>query len=339
MKKQYSFIILLLICHYCHAQIDLQCNGRDMHSIYLSTFAGNISRIDSVDTNPTNEIIVSTNPVGTGGISINANLDSVTGPETMYFCNFNYYFWNGISWTNTNHTAPSGAVNIGGNANYIFNLDGIGNKLYKYDGTSNGVLLLTNLGTNGASVYDIAIDNQGNFYIFYTIQQKIICYNPSGMAVDSFTTSGYTNASGAGFAILGNRMYTLFSSAFTSTTDLYEGIKSGNNINFTLIKSYPFAISDIAVCPEAGDPLFVLDKDSPYSLNIYPNPFTDELNIANTTNASLEIIIYDITSRKLVQKVFTGNTSLNTVQLIKGVYLYEVRNKGSIIKKGKVIKD
>ena len=48
---------------------------------------------------------------------------------------------------------------------------------------------------------------------------------------------------------------------------------------------------------------------------------------------------HDIASRKLLQQKFTNAVSLNTEQLAKGVYLYEVRNKNGVIKKGKVVKD
>ncbi len=72
--------------------------------------------------------------------------------------------------------------------------------------------------------------------------------------------------------------------------------------------------------------------------SIYPNPFTDKLNFQTHNYEQLEIIIYDITSRKLLQQTFTNTTTLNTEQLAKGMYLYTVRNKNGIIKNGKVIK-
>ena len=39
------------------------------------------------------------------------------------------------------------------------------------------------------------------------------------------------------------------------------------------------------------------------------------------------------------QKEFINSISINTEQLAKGIYLYEVRNKNGVIKKGKVVKD
>ncbi len=338
MNKLYCLIIMFFTYGVCNAQIDLQCNGRDMHSIYILDFNSNIYRIDSVDINPTNPILLTSNlPYHNGGgISINSNLDSLAGPETMYFVDFPtlyYYFWNGSNWTYTNHlSGGSGAVNPAGTADYIFNLDGHNNSIYRYDGTANGTLLLSNLNTKGTAIYDLATDNQGNFYVFYSLLQKIFAFDPTGLPIDSFTTTGLTGG-GGGFAILGNRMY-----AFTSS-DLYEGIKTGNNINFTLIKNLSFTVSDIATCPEAGNSLSVLEDPALPPLHVYPNPFSDELSINIINNKISELLFYDITSRLILQQTFTNSTLINTEQLAKGIYLYIVRNKNGVIKKGKVVKD
>ena len=73
-------------------------------------------------------------------------------------------------------------------------------------------------------------------------------------------------------------------------------------------------------------------------LLIYPNPFSDNLTITTTTTSLSEIILYDIASRKLLQQKFTGSVTLNTEQLAKGIYIYEVRSKENT-KKGKVVKE
>ena len=73
-------------------------------------------------------------------------------------------------------------------------------------------------------------------------------------------------------------------------------------------------------------------------INIFPNPVTDKLIINIDNYEPTEIILYDLSSRKLLQQTFTNSTTLNTEQLAKGMYLYTVRNKNGIIKNGKVIK-
>lgn len=259
-----------------------------MHSIYLQCSGYSIYRIDSVDSSPTNQILVASIPVlSDGGISINNNLDSVAGPETMYFVSYpgTYYFWNGTGWTNTGHSSGSyHALNPGGTSDYIFNLNASYDSLYRYDGAGNGTFLLANLNTNFASVYDVATDNQGNFYLFFTTLQKIIAYNPSGIPIDTFATSGFPLFGGGGLTILGNRIYA------TTTHDLYEGIKTGNNITFTLIKNLVQQINDIASCIEAATPLAVFKNPSAPHFAIYPNPAHSVVMIKMINTAALEII-------------------------------------------------
>jgi hypothetical protein len=77
---------------------------------------------------------------------------------------------------------------------------------------------------------------------------------------------------------------------------------------------------------------------------LYPHPFRDRLTIRVNNNNLSEIILYDIASRKLVQKKFISSTTLNTSQLAKGIYIYEVRsnsasNQATVIKQGEVVKE
>jgi len=71
---------------------------------------------------------------------------------------------------------------------------------------------------------------------------------------------------------------------------------------------------------------------------IYNNPMTDKFEIKTNSNEVIEIIVYGTDSKKIVQQQFIHDVSLNTSQLAKGIYLYEVRNKNGIIKKGKMVK-
>ena len=53
----------------------------------------------------------------------------------------------------------------------------------------------------------------------------------------------------------------------------------------------------------------------------------------------VDIILYDIASRKVLQQQFYKSVSLSTEQLAKGIYLYEVRDRNGLYKKGKVVKN
>jgi hypothetical protein len=71
---------------------------------------------------------------------------------------------------------------------------------------------------------------------------------------------------------------------------------------------------------------------------IAPNPFSEKLNITANNNTLSEIILYDIASRKLLHQKFTSSVTLNTDQLAKGIYIYEVRSNEGVVKIGKVVK-
>jgi len=73
-------------------------------------------------------------------------------------------------------------------------------------------------------------------------------------------------------------------------------------------------------------------------VTVYPNPFRDELSI-EADNEDGEIFIYDIASRKLLQMKFVNSVKLNTEQLAKGIYFYELRNRSGVVKKGKVVRN
>lgn len=74
-------------------------------------------------------------------------------------------------------------------------------------------------------------------------------------------------------------------------------------------------------------------------LDCFPNPFYDKLNYQCKDNEQRELFLFDITGRNLLQKKFINSTFINTEQLAKGLYLYEVRGKDGSCKKGKVMKD
>ena len=75
------------------------------------------------------------------------------------------------------------------------------------------------------------------------------------------------------------------------------------------------------------------------NITLCPNPVSNQLIVEINSLEPAEIIIHDMTSRKHFQKSFISSISINTELFSKGIYLYEVRNKTGVIKKGKVVKD
>lgn len=73
-------------------------------------------------------------------------------------------------------------------------------------------------------------------------------------------------------------------------------------------------------------------------ISIYPNPFCDNLNIEVKTNEQTEIILYDISVRKLLKQEFTKAVTINSKELANGIYFYVLRNQNGVFRNGKVVK-
>ena len=138
----------------------------------------------------------------------------------------------------------------------------------------------------------------------------------------TLVSGNYTATGGENYLIIGNFKY-------DSLTSFILINSSG---------SHPSAycyIDDVSLSICTG----IDEQNENYGINIFPNPMTYTLNATVKNTELLEIILYDITSRKIFNQSFTNSTSISTEQLAKGIYLYEVRNKNGVIKKGKIVKD
>jgi len=98
-------------------------------------------------------------------------------------------------------------------------------------------------------------------------------------------------------------------------------------------------VGECSVSLNCSIALNINEQNQQKYFSLFPNPFSDQLNFTVNNNELSEIILYDIASRKLLHKKFTSAISLNTEQLAKGIYIYEVRNKNGVIKQGKVVKE
>lgn len=97
---------------------------------------------------------------------------------------------------------------------------------------------------------------------------------------------------------------------------------SGGIDNFRITN--PLGIKSTALLPE---------------LDLFPNPFHNSLTIKANRSSEYEIILFDIVGRPVLMQTFSNSIVLNTESLAKGIYIYEVKNKNGIIKKGKVVSD
>lgn len=119
-------------------------------------------------------------------------------------------------------------------------------------------------------------------------------------------------------------------SSFIRST-IYDGYV---NNSYGIVNYMPLAGS----CPQINVGINTPSNNVVSSTTIFPNPFNNEIEIRTTNTEQVEIILFDMASRKLLQQKFTESVSLNTAQLAKGIYIYEVRNKNGTSTNGKVIK-
>lgn len=77
------------------------------------------------------------------------------------------------------------------------------------------------------------------------------------------------------------------------------------------------------------------------TLEIYPNPFSNELNITNnllTENNNLTLFIFSIKGQVILNKSLKKNSRINTMDLVTGTYIYQIKEGSTLIKSGKLIK-
>lgn len=76
------------------------------------------------------------------------------------------------------------------------------------------------------------------------------------------------------------------------------------------------------------------EENENYSLNVYPNPFKDELFIENPTSSLLKIKIYDALGNLLL---FSDEKTISTSHFPSGIYFIEIETDEAILRK-KIIK-
>jgi hypothetical protein len=254
---KFASILFLFFTHSLKAQLP-HCNDS---IIYLLTGA-NISKFNPympiTATNPSTYI-----PAPFVGISLNNNLNGGPSP-TFYGVDGSgiYSWWNGSAWVTTPYSSGSTtAVNPGGAGCYIYNLVGGIGQIYRYDGTSNGILITTVSSFSGGGPFDLAGDVDGNFYLLKTVTpQYLNLYNSSGTQLMSYTMTGMPSVgAGGGFAVNGTDVFVFNASGF------FKGTISGSVVNFTNIASTFVSTSDVANCPSFGVGVHAFSSSGPLS--------------------------------------------------------------------------
>lgn len=102
-------------------------------------------------------------------------------------------------------------------------------------------------------------------------------------------------------------------------------LSTGSFMNAYTVNHFPQGVNDKSKIPDEAF--------------ISPNPFGNKINVSQTNNSPSEIIIYDITSRKLINQQFTNTITINTEQLPNGIYVYQLTSGNGLCKNGKLVKE
>jgi hypothetical protein len=115
--------------------------------------------------------------------------------------------------------------------------------------------------------------------------------------------------------------------------------------NTTVLKGITFAISEIdtnatsftqiELCNTSG--IETLHSDKSYV--IAPNPFTSELRIHCKSNEQLALSIYNNLGHKIICREISTSDLIDTVNLAKGLYFYELCDDKGILSSGKLVKE
>jgi hypothetical protein len=106
---------------------------------------------------------------------------------------------------------------------------------------------------------------------------------------------------------------------------------------------YAVVYTDASGCTSVSDSVLIsvgIDEvNQENNFAVYPNPVGTTLNITSGKYGEYTFLLFDITSRKILQKDFSDATILNTGDLASGVYSYQIKNNSGVVKIGRIEKN
>lgn len=101
----------------------------------------------------------------------------------------------------------------------------------------------------------------------------------------------------------------------------------GNSVFYLDNISFDNLITNVSSVSSAND------------ISVFPNPFSNKLNITQTGKEINTLVIYDLLGQKIIEKTFTESTSIETDLYTNQVYLYKVYNAAGLVKTGRIVKE
>jgi hypothetical protein len=241
------------------------------------------------------------------------------GTTTVSGIQYNLIYENFIVQTNAGPFCPPFAVDSSSTifSGSLMREDTLAKKVFVYDQST----------TSDALLYDFNLMAGDTLHSDYASQG-------STLIVDSVSNVTLLDGSVRKIFYLNNNEYYI------------ESIGGSQGIQFPLVQGIGFWEVPTCVSENSiqlwGSQCFGfvgIDEVNDNSLvQAHPNPFDNSLTITTKNNEQSEITLYDMLSRKVSEQTFKNSATINTNQLSKGIYFYEVRNQNGAITKGKAIK-
>ena len=241
--------------------------------------------------------------------------------------------WNGSSWAALgaglgNDTAGRGGVSSivfyqGNICAAIVTSDGQGNPEYyisKWDGTNwSSVAGGPGTGVTFPGYVFALLPLNGYLYAGGEFTGITNLSHLDGVAKWNGTTwSGVGDTTGANFLFaLGSYNANLITGGFFTAT---AGVSTMNVAEYS--------------CATTG----VNETDESNSLQVFPNPFSDELSFKLAGSEQTTVSLYNSFGQQILKQAFTNSINVNTVQFASGIYFYELRSNNEIVTNGKVIR-
>ena len=266
---------------------------------------------------------------------------------------------NGLTWTTSNTGLPTDS---------LYSIISNGNLLFA--GTiGNGVYISSNYGANWTSV------NSGlpvSSTIFSMGDDNLNIYASTGNAIYLSSNNGQSWTQSTIPTTFINKIINVSNSLLagclnlSGTEGLFRSIDNGTTWSLFdngLPNSCPFKIGALyatssfvicglgeSMCPgpldiyripisEVISSVNEIKNSHAVNLEVFPNPFINEINFKLNDTSISEIVVYDLTLRVVFKRMFTGTISLKTSQITQGLYTFRIQSKSGFNKTGIIVKN
>ena len=185
-------------------------------------------------------------------------------------------------------------------------------------------------------IYDYSTNTDELLYDFNLVAGDTLNSNFAGMGSILFVDSV------SSISLLNGGVRKIF--YMNSGENYIESIGGSQGIQFPLVQGIGFWKVPICIS-ENNIPIWGgcigtvgINENLQESKSVYPNPFLNEVTFQANHPEETEIILYNGISNELLRKSFSNSTTINTENLVSGIYVYKMISKSGLSSFGKLVK-